>query len=503
MSIVSSSYGQLSGVQENGIHYFKAIPYAKAPLGELRFQAPQKAEPWQGVRDASKISAAAPQNKGTVTMVDQTSEDCLYLNVATPAPDNKKRPVMFWIHGGSFTTGSGEQSIYLDSPIPQRSDVVLVTINYRLGVLGFVNFNSINQDGNFVSNIGLRDMIAALEWVQENIEHFGGDPDNVTIFGESAGAMGVSCLLGSPKASGLFHKAIAQSGAAHMTTLASDAKRVAQAFLDETSIAPDEMSKLKKLDIDDILKIQQTISSIKFDNHNRPNRLPVSSFAFIPTLGDDVLPQDPLEAIEKGSAKNIPVMLGTNLHEWNFFSQLTDPNKNNLDKDALYKVINTRVPGFAQDAIDCFYSGNPEARPVDIFSAIESDRFFRIPAIRLLEAQSKYQQNCFAYLFTYEATLLDGKLGACHAVELPFVFGTVHDNFAKLFVGEHEDVKVLSDKCVEAWTHFARHGAPNSEQLPDWPAYELEHRQTMELGKSCKLHSDPMKKQRLFWKGLL
>lgn len=501
--IVQTQYGALQGSSKNDLFYFKAIPYAQPPLGELRFQAPKKPNHWEGIKDATQLSAAAPQNKGIVAMVDKIDEDCLYLNVVTPALDDKKRAVMFWIHGGSFTTGSGEQSVYLDSPLPKQ-DVVLVTINYRLGVLGFVNFGGLAGDKNkFASNIGLRDMIAALEWVKENIESFGGDPNNITIFGESAGAMGVACLLGSPLAKGLFHKAIMQSGAAHMTTLPEDADRVAQAFLSEATIDIKDIQNIKALSIEQVLKIQEKIGGVKFSNEGRKNRLPVSSFAFIPTIGDDVLPEDPLLAIKNGLSKKVAIMIGTNLHEWNFFVQLSDPGKNNLDKDALLKVINTRVPNYAEEALACYYDDEELAKPVDVFSAIESDRFFRIPAIRLLEAQLKHQKNCFSYLFTYEATLMDGKLGSCHAVEIPFVFGTVHDNFAKLFVGEHPDIKMLSDKCVLAWASFAKAASPQHDSLSDWPSYDLEERLTMELGVKCGLLIDPMREQRSFWEDLL
>jgi len=218
--IAKTQYGELQGSSKNDVIYFKGIPYAQAPVGELRFQAPQKPKEWQGIKDASQVSAAAPQNKGFVAMVEKIGEDCLSLNVVTPAVDDKKRPVMFGIHGGSFTTGAGEQSIYLESTLPKKQDVVLVTINYRLGVLGFVNFGGLtNKQTQYASNIGLRDMIAALEWVKENIENFGGDPDNVTIFGESAGAMGVYCLLVTTLAKGSSHKAMMQSEAANMTTL--------------------------------------------------------------------------------------------------------------------------------------------------------------------------------------------------------------------------------------------------------------------------------------------
>jgi para-nitrobenzyl esterase len=196
-------------------------------------------------------------------------------------------------------------------------------------------------------------------------------------------------------------------------------------------------------------------------------------------------------------------MAGTNLHEWNFFVQLSDPAKNNMDKEALYKVMKTRIPARFEEAVDTYYDEEGKAKPVDVFSAIESDRFFRIPAIRLLEAQAQHQKNTFAYLFTYEATLLDGKLGSCHAVEIPFVMGSTHDNFSKLFVGENQDVEVLSEKCVTAWSHFARHGVPASKHLPEWPAYTEDDRATMELGKHCEVLFDPIGEQRRFWEGLL
>ncbi len=502
-SIVNTQSGQVQGFSKNGAEYFLGIPYAQPPIGELRFKAPLPAKPWQGVKECTKTAAAAPQNKGILAMVKEYNEDCLYLNVVTPRADSKARPVMVWIHGGSFTSGSGEQSVYLDSTLPMQGDVVLVTINYRLGVLGFVDFSRIAETSPCHSNVGLRDMLAALTWVKNNIHAFGGDPNNVCVFGESAGAMGTACLLGSPLAKGLFQKAIMQSGAAHMTSLPEDALRVAHAFLDKAAIPVSQLEKLQELSIEEILKLQASISDIKFSNEGREKRLPVSSFVFVPTFGDDVLPIDPLEAIAQGSAKEVDVMIGTNLHEWNFFTQLSDPGKNKLDEAALHKVINTRVPGHAKEAVECYYDEARQAKAVDVFSAIESDRFFRIPAIRLLEAQLKHTANVFTYLFTYEAILLDGKLGSCHAVEIPFVMGTMHDNFAKLFVGENPDGVQLSSQCVAAWSAFAKTGSPQNALLPEWQAYDLENRATMELGKHCEVLFDPLSEQRQFWEGLL
>ncbi len=504
-TIVTTQYGSLEGYEKNGLVYFRGIPYAQAPVGDLRFRAPQKPSAWDGVREAKNSGDAAPQNKGFVAMVDTIGEDCLHLNIATPSADSKKRPVMFWIHGGSFTTGSGEQSLYLEGSLPLDQDTVLVTINYRLGVMGFVNFSGLvnHAEQSFDSNIGLSDMIAALEWVKDNIEVFGGDPDNITVFGESAGGMGVSCLLGSPKAKGLFNKAIVQSGGAHMTTLPEDAKRVAETLLGTLNINPNELSKLKELSMEELLKAQENMPDVKFSNEGRTNRLPVSSFPFLPTIGDDILPEDPLLAIEAGNAKDIPIMVGTNLHEWNFFVQLSDPNKNNLDRDSLLKVVKSRVPGHAEDAVDCYYDDEGRAKAVDVFSAIESDRFFRIPSIRLLEAQLKHQAQCYSYLFTYEASFLDGKLGSCHVIEIPFVLGSYQDNFAKLLLGESEKICELSEKCVEAWASFARSGQPSSSQLPEWQAYDENQRATMELGEQCSALKDPMSAQRQFWEGLL
>jgi len=515
MTIVKTQNGSVKGYTDKGLLFFKGIPYAQPPIGDLRFKAPQSPSSWEGIRDASQVGLAAPQNKSVMALVDKTGEDCLYLNVVSPDIDQKKRPVMFWIHGGAFVTGSGEQSLYLSGNLPKDGDVVLVTINYRLGVLGFGDFSQLNIsksneanqhsqdnfDSHSHSNNGLRDMIMALDWVQNNIESFGGDPGNITIFGESAGGMSVASLLASPLAKGLFHKAIMQSGAAHMTSLPKDSQRVAQAILQETNTST--LEELKLLNCESLLAAQDVIGNIKFTNEGRDRRLPISNFAFMPTIGDDVLPIDPLIAIEQGSAKDIPVIVGSNLHEWNFFIYLADINKEKLDKAALLKVMNTRISGYAEDALNCYYDDEELARPVDVFSAIESDRMFRLPAIRLLEAQLAHQKQCYSYLFTLESILFDGKLGSCHAAEIPCVFGSLDDDFAKVLYGKSATLNMLSSKCMQAWGNFARFGTPACESLPDWTEYDTQTRTTQELGESCPTLTDPMSEQRKFWDILL
>lgn len=509
----STQDGDLVGTVKNGLRYFKGIPYAKPPIGDLRFRAPQKPEPWVGTLDATQASAAAPQGQGITPLDNGMNEDCLYLNIASPQTDNKKRPVMFWIHGGAYTSGSGDQALYLESPLPNQGDTVLVTINYRLGALGFIDFRAVAENEVEVeSNLGLRDMIAALEWTKNNISNFGGDPDNITIFGTSAGGMSVSMLMASPLANGLFHKAIAQSGGTHLTLLEKDAQLVAEAFIKESKV--NTFRELLDLPSERILEIQQSINTIKFDNAGRDKHLPLSSFAFVPVIGDDVLPIEPIQAIRDGSAKDIPLIAGTALDEWMFFIQFQDANKNTLNHEALKKVCRSRIPGYSDEAVDTYIKALPEGTSAtDLFCAIETDRFFRVPVIRLLEAQSSHQSNTFAYLFTQETHFLDGKLKSCHSIEIPYVFGNIDDNFAKMFINNTEENSKLADICSEAWLSFARSGEPKHQDIENWSSYSVNkestelkaerNRSTMILGKKCYLHDDPMPDEREFWAELL
>ena len=497
-AIVTTRSGKLEGAEESGLCVFRGIPYARPPLGALRFRAPEPAESWQGTRPALKFSPGAPQHTSPLIQIKEQSEDCLYLNVWTPGLDTKKRPVMVWIHGGGFSSGSGGEVIYDGASLAKNHDVVVVTINYRLGAIGYLYLNDI-YGGD--ANRGVRDQVAAFEWVQENIDAFGGDPENVTVFGESAGAMSIGVLLGTPSANGLFKRAVLQSGAAHHTVETANASEVTEIFFKDAGVSNREQ--LEALSAERILKAQLAAQAVPLNLYERPRRMPSFGMSLVPVIDGDVLPRDPLDAIAAGSAKDVDILIGTNEDEWQLWIQFTDRGKQTLNEEGLLKVCNKRTRDHGARIVPAYLKSR-EARglrckPVDIFNAVETDRVFRIPATRLLEAQLAHRKNAYSYFFTWDSPLFNGELGACHALEIPFSFGNVHTPFAKNFAGTGEAVEQLSKKMERAWANFARSGDPAHEGLPQWPAYDTAHRASMELGKECRILEDQAPEERRIW----
>lgn len=507
-AVVDTSCGKVQGELKDGLQVFRGIPFAKPPVGDLRFQSPRPPEKWSGVRECTKFSPGAPQEQVPLMDVGEMSEDCLYLNIWTPGCDNRRRPVMVWIHGGGFMGGSGSQAMYEGSSLVRRGDIVLVTINYRLGALGFAYLRDILGEKHPAgANNGIQDQVAALKWVKENIERFGGDPGNVTIFGESAGGMSVGTLLGTPSAKGLFHRAIPQSGAAHHATTREDANRIGRTLLEALNIAPENAQKLWEVPYQDIIKAQRKCAMLSINVEGGRKRLPVLGMTLVPVVDGSVLPEDPHDAIVRGSARGVPVLIGTTHDEWNLFVYLTDPKKKTLDETGLVKLCNKRIPGHGERAASTYRAihekrGEP-AKPVDLFCAIETDRTFRIPAIRLAEEQQPHESRTFMYLLDWKSPAFGGTLGSCHAMDIPFVFGTLATPFGQMLTGGGEGPKVLADKVQEAWLAFARTGNPGHKGLPEWTPYETGRRATMYLGKECRLLNDPQSEERKFWDGIL
>lgn len=506
-AVVKTRFGEIRGVEEDGVKIFRGIPFAAPPTGELRFRAPLPPATWSGVRDASAFAPTAPQSQRDMQLVrsavqEERSEDCLYLNVYTPGSDDAARPVMVWIHGGGFQTGSGSGALYDGGPLARRGDLVVVTINYRLGALGFMDLASLGGEAiGAVSNAGIRDQIAALEWVRDNIEGFGGDPHSVTIFGESAGGMSVGTLLGAPRARGLFHRAIAQSGAAHHVHTPDDAARVAEVLLSELGVAKDDLARLRTVAADDFVAAQ--VRSLP-----RLRAVARLGLAFTPVVDGDVLPRTPLEAVRSGLARDVALMIGTTRDKWHLF-RMMDPRSADLDEDALLQRVASRIGGGdpaarARHIADVYRRAHgDDVSASDLFSAIETDRMFRIPAIRLAEAQREHAEQVFKYLFTWESPMAGGRLGACHALELPFVFGRLDLPGISRFFGGGPEAEDLSERMMDAWLAFARTGNPAHPGLPDWPVYAPQDRATLVLGPETKLAHAPGEAERLAWEGLL
>ena len=384
---IETTLGPIRGESLGGHQRFRGIPYAAPPVGALRFAAPEPATPWQEVLDASRHghSAVQPPSRLPGMEVGPQDEDCLTLNVYTPAADDARRPVLFWIHGGGFVSGGASQALYEGRAMVERGDVVLVTINYRLGALGYVDLPGV--DGA-VPNAGQLDQIAALEFVRDNIARFGGDPGNVTIFGESAGGMAVSALLAMPGARGLFHKAIAQSGAAAVTLDRETAARITDVWLSKLGLGRQSAGTLRDKDAGELIAAQGAAAAELA--HGR------IFLAHAPMIDDATLPRHPLEAVREGAAADIPFMTGTTRDEWRLFEM---PSlMRDIDARGIVKRLSAQLPDDAD--VEALVSAYADARgedPADadqaksLYLALQTDRIFRMPAVQLAEAQAVHQ----------------------------------------------------------------------------------------------------------------
>ncbi|MFX1281878.1 MAG: carboxylesterase/lipase family protein, partial [Promethearchaeota archaeon] len=379
------SSGKLRGYIDGDIEIYKGIPYAEPPIGELRFNAPQPKSSWSGVLEATKFGPIAPQPPSPFTPQPpppQSEEECLTLNVWTPSTDDKKRPVMFWIHGGSYKTGSADN--YIGIPLANRGDVVVVVINYRLGPLGFLY---LPDAPSFTANVGLLDQIQALKWVNENISKFGGDPQNVTLFGESAGAGAICCLLGIPTAKGLYNRIIPQSGSANpLGYQTGRAIATAKRLTSLLGIEKDDIDSLRKIPAEEIIKAQTKMDQQVLEGGT------AFALGYSPLVDGNILPQHPLEAILKGEAKDIELLHGTNKDEMRLW-ELWYPNVKNSED--LFNRLNLMMKPMGQkeekvrEVIDIYSEGRTNL--TEIYSAIVTDSFFRVPSVRLAEMQSKNQ----------------------------------------------------------------------------------------------------------------
>lgn len=500
--IVTTEQGRLEGLEQDGLVHFRGVRYAAAPVGDRRFRPPAEPESWEGVRSAIEFGASSWQASGGVTAMlgDQATsmdEDCLLLNITTPGCDDAARPVMVWIHGGGYVNGSGSTPWYDGTSLATRGDVVVVTINYRLGALGLLWLGDLDDSYRSSGMNAILDQVAALRWVQHNIAAFGGDPANVTVFGESAGAMSIGTLLATPAARSLFHRAIAQSGAGENVLAPEVASGVTADLMARLGVTT--VAELLELPAD---RITDAAAEVEGRIHQDPRQLAgrtgiALAMAFQPVVDGAFLPERPEAAVAAGRAADVPLLIGTNLDEWNLFRLMTPGG---LDHPELLDRLES-IFGAAHDVHDTYAAANPEASIDDLWSAVLTDATFRIPAIRFVEARAAASSPTYQYLFTWPTPAFGGLVGSCHALEIPFVFGVLANPGAEFILGSEAgpELHELSGRMQDAWLAFARTGDPNHAGLPAWPVADAEARPVMRFDLDCALVHDPGADTRRLW----
>ena len=485
--------GAVRGRDVGGVAVFQGIPYAAPPFGDLRFAAPAPPTPWQGVREcvAYGPTALKPPYPSPIDLLLPEpvvpGEDVLNLNVWTPDPAATGLPVLVWIHGGAFVNGSGAVPQY-DGTAFARDGVVLVTINYRLGVDGFLHFG---DDGP--ANRGLLDQVAALAWVRDNIAAFGGDPGRVTIAGESAGAFSVASLLSMPRAQGLFTRAVLQSGAGHYALTPATAGRVAAALAERLGV-PLTRAALAAVEPSALVAAQQALSQAisAAPDPARWGEITVNLMVWEPVIDGDVLPALPVRGIEAGSGADVDVLIGANSDEYALF--LVPNGFVDLIDDRTLALVLAGY-GLPAEALAAYRSELPGATPGELLMAVATDWFFRLPALRLAEARAGAAGSTYVYEFAWPSPQFGGRLGACHALEIGFVFDTLVSEGSEPLAGQSPPQE-LADVMHRAWVEFVSTGAPG------WPAYDVTTRPVQVFGTLTAVVPDPRAAQRTAWDGI-
>ncbi|WP_323101119.1 carboxylesterase/lipase family protein [Intrasporangium sp. YIM S08009] len=515
-TVVRTRHGAVRGLVEDGVHVFRGIPYAAPPFGPNRLRPPAPVLPWDGTRDATRLGPEPPQvappaTGGTTEGAQEewrdvdaafaaveratATDDCLNLNVWTPDPGTTGLPVMVWVQGGMFELSS---TAAYDGSRFARDDVVCVVVNWRPGAEGFLHL------GDGIANVGLLDQVAALEWVRDGIGAFGGDPGNVTVFGESAGAMSIGCLLAMPRAEGLFRRAVLQSGAAHHVLSSADARRVADRLAAALGVEATRDA-VAGAGVDRLLGAQAALKQ-ELLAHPDPGtwgqEIVAAVMPWQPVVDGSVLPGPPIERIAAGSARDVDVMVGTNSDDWRLWllvsgamGQVTDA----MLTGPLERFGHLSLAAYGLDAHDdlaAYRARYPDIAPGELLAKVQTDWWMRVPALRLADAHLASRGDASTRTFTYEFAWGAPGLGAVHALEVPFVFDIAHPDvplFGPLL--GPDPPQGLARTVHAAWVGFARDGDPG------WPAHDLTRRATMRFDTTCSVVDDPYAWERAFWQG--
>jgi para-nitrobenzyl esterase len=514
-AIADTTAGKVRGLLIDRVQAFKGVPYGESTTGARRFLPPVKATAWTGVRETFTWGHRSPQAIATfvpewqpLTGTESMGEDCLHLNVWTPdATRRSKRPVMAWLHGGGYTGGSPAAIPYNGAQLARKHDVVVVSITHRLNVVGFIHLSEIaGEQFADASNAGMKDMVAGLEWIRDNIAAFGGDPGNVTIFGQSGGAGKVSTLLGMPAAQGLFHRAIAQSGSAVTGMPAATASENAEALMSRLNLKPHQADALQQLPIEQVIAAMQPAGGRGGRGAARGSAAGVNiggrgaggGFQTSPVVDGHSLPHDVFNPTATALSAKIPLLIGSTETEvtWSVGTDYTEPADETALRERVKRALRTD-DAHAASVVTAARSQRPKAGLLDLALIIETDASqFRTGVD--LEAERKSAQGgapVYMYRFQWYSPVSGGRLRAMHCMDIPFAFDTV-DASASI-VGTESNRQPLSNKMSNAWVAFARSGSPNHAGLPKWDPFDAQKRATMMFSDECKVANDPYRDERL------
>ena len=517
---VETAYGRLRGRRNGDLITFKGIPYAGPVSSENRFKAPPPLVPWTGIRDAFSPEPPSfqPSRPSFGSEEPFPSENCLVLNIWTPAVDHRRRPVIFYNHGGGFTIGSGSTWYQDGSNIARQYDVVVVASNHRLGLLGYLFLADLAGEQYATSgNQGLLDITAALKWVHENVEAFGGDPQNVMVFGESGGGAKTSCIFAMPAAKDYFNKASIESGPGVHMTPRDLATQTARMVLNELGLSDKEVHKLREVPAEKLVEVQGTLAQ------KRPGDLTLSGGrkgmvisrpgGFGPVVDGTYLPHHPFDPTAPEISRDKPLIVGTNKDEMAFFFWERKENAVfTLTDDGLKSRLDKEFGSNAEKILTLYCKSRPGVSPADLYIAITTARAFWLGSLEI--AEKKYEQKTapvYMYMFTHESNLVvpgtNHRLGAAHATEIWYKFNNVDlegpkDPSRPPLIGTDSDREKTALNMSEMWTTFAKTGRPSAKGQPPWPAYTLPRRATMMIDAQCKVEDDPFGQEHLLWDSL-
>ena len=487
--IVQTQYGKVAGYVDNGIFVYKGIPYAKAE----RFMPPVKADSWEGIRSSRAYGPTAPQEKRTGWYSDEQAfafdwndgfpdEDCLRVNIWTPGVnDEKKRPVMVWLHGGGYSAGSGQELPSYDGlNLAASGDVVVVSLNHRLNVLGFLDLSAFGDKYSKSGNVGMLDIVEALKWVRDNISAFGGDSSNVTLFGQSGGGGKVTTLLAMPSANGLFHKSIVQSGSILTTMTSKWSRRIGAAVVKELGISPNKIDEISKVPYDELLAAgQKAIATVRPEAEKAG--FDTFLFGWAPTVDGNILPSQPCSQESLNRSKHIPMIVGSTLHEFTTSSYV--PQLRGINEDQAAEFLKSRYGDRVGEYVELLKKAYPQSNPLDL---IDTDYTFRPWVVDQAASRSRLGgAPTYMYLFTWQSPVMDGMLRSTHCMEIPFVFNNT--SLHATMTGGGAEAAALGDKMSSAWINFARTGNPNTPLLPEWKEYTCEEGAAMIFDNECEV----------------